>query len=82
MSILNPTLEGNRTPWVVNPAPRPNAIAKIQKLLQLRANIRQKSLKSFIISHILCIFILDNELLKQMNDSCILDKNDEKLVPE
>ena len=32
MFILNPTPEGNRTPWVVNPAPRLNATAKIHRI--------------------------------------------------
>ena len=39
MFILNPTPEGNRTPWVVNPAPRLNATAKIQLFLQYRIKI-------------------------------------------
>lgn len=39
MFILNPTPEGNRTPWVVNPTPRLNATAKIQLFLQYRIKV-------------------------------------------
>lgn len=45
MFIINPTSEGNRTPWVVNPAPCLNATAKVQLFLQYRVKNRQKILQ-------------------------------------
>lgn len=57
MFILNPTSEGNRTPWVVNPVPDLNVTAKIQLFLQYRVLNRQIILNSFVIPSI----VLNNE---------------------